>query len=348
MVEAVSTALSAKKGDTCVREVPRLLTKEEIRSLSKVDGGKVMLAFAVEILMVAAATWLSQATWFNPLTYLLAVIVIGTRIAGIGGLMHEAAHYRVFKNRILNDFVGEVMAFPTTASMAGYRNSHFAHHRELNSYKDPDWTRNLLLDDYEFPMPQYLFVRNLLLNFAGFRIKQQLGGFHKNPETRDIPVLTARLRLAAFAGILVASIAFGFWQLLLLYWVVPLLTAFLGVRYLRLAAEHYGVRREGVLSETRTVIAPLWELILLAPWGLNYHLEHHLYPGITCFNLGKAHRILMTSTSYAENAHITHGYFRGLFRDLATVKPGERNAAIMALGLDRKDEPLDAVLATDA
>jgi hypothetical protein len=56
----------------------------------------------------------------------------------------------------------------------------------------------------------------------------------------------------------------------------------------------------------------------------------------------------MTSTSYAENAHITYGYFRGLFRDLASVKPGERNAAIMALGLDRKDQPPDAALATDA
>jgi fatty acid desaturase len=342
MVEAQVTALTAKQGDTCVREVPRLLTKEEIRSLSEIDSGKVMLAFAAEILPVAAAVGLSEATWFNPLTYLLAVIVVGTRISGVGGLMHEAAHYRVFRNRTLNDFVGELMAFPTTASMAGYRNSHFAHHRELNSYKDPDWTRNLLLEDYEFPMPQYLFLRKVLLHVAGFRIRQQLGSFHNNPQTRDIPVLTARLRLAAFAGLLVASIALGFWKHLLLYWAVPLLTAFLAVRYLRMAAEHYGVRREDVLSETRTVIAPLWQLILLAPWGLNYHLEHHLYPGITCFNLGKAHRILMTRPPYAEAAHITYGYFGGLVGDLASAKPGERSAAIAALGLDRKTETRDA------
>jgi fatty acid desaturase len=338
MVEAQVTAFTAKQGDTCVREVPRLLTKEEIRSLSEIDSGKAMLAFAAEILLVAAAVGLSEATWFNPLTYLLAVIVVGTRISGVGGLMHEAAHYRVFRNRTLNDFVGELMAFPTTASMAGYRNSHFAHHRELNSYKDPDWTRNLLLEDYEFPMPQYLFLRKLLLHVAGLRIKQQLGSFHNNPQTRDIPVLTARLRLAAFAGLFVASIALGFWKHLLLYWAVPLLTAFLAVRYLRMAAEHYGVRREDVLSETRTVIAPLWQLILLAPWGLNYHLEHHLYPGITCFNLAKAHRILMTRPPYAETAQITYGYFRGLLGELASAKPGERSAATAALERDPKAE----------
>jgi fatty acid desaturase len=329
---------SDNKGDTCLREIPRLLTKEEIRSLSEINSGKVVLASAVEVLLIVAAVALSKATWFNPLTYLLALIVIGTRIPALGGLMHEAAHHRIFRNRTLNDFFGELLAFPTTASMAGYRNTHFAHHRELNSHKDPDWTRNLLLEDYAFPMPQYLFLRKLVLHATGIKARQALGSFHNNPQTRDIPVLTARLRLAAFAALLVGSIAFGFWQDLLLYWVVPLLTVFLGWRYLHMVAEHYGVRHEGVLSETRTVIAPFWQRFLFGPWGLNYHLEHHLYPGITCFNLAEAHRILMTRPAFAENAQITYGYFGGLFGELASAKPGERSAAIAALGLDPKPE----------
>src|SRR5215470_13432385 len=210
MVEAHVTARSAKQGDACRRDVPRLLTKEEIRSLSDFDSGKALLAFAVEVLLMAAAIGLSDGTWLNPLTYLLAVVVIGTRILGLGGLMHEEAHYRVFRNRVLNDVVGELMAFPTTASMAGYRNSHFSHHRELNNHKDPDWTRNLLLDDYEFPMPQYLFLRKVLLHVTGLKTRQLLGSFHNNPETRDIPVLTTRLRLVAFIGVFAAAIAFGF------------------------------------------------------------------------------------------------------------------------------------------
>ena len=52
----------------------------------------------------------------------------------------------------------------------------------------------------------------------------------------------------------------------------------------------HAVGHESVQSETRTVIAPAWQLFLIAPWGLNYHLEHHLFPGITCFNLAAAHR----------------------------------------------------------
>jgi fatty acid desaturase len=303
-------ARSAKLGDACVRDVPQLLTKDEIRRLSKIDSTKVMLVFAFEVALIAAAVTISE-TWFNPLTYVLAVVVVGTRINGLGALVHDAAHYRIFRNRTINDIVGEIVAFPTTASMAGYRNSHFSHHRELNSHKDPDWVRNLFLDDFEFPAPQVQF--------------------HGNKETRDIPVLTFRLRLAVILALIVSSIIFGFWTQLLLYWAVPLLTVFLTVRYLRGVAEHYAVGHDGVLSESRTVVAPIWQLFLIAPWGLNYHLEHHLFPGITCFNLATAHRILMIREPYRQQAQITHGYFSGLFRDVANVAPGERDPAKAAL-----------------
>ena len=100
-----------------------------------------------------------------------------------------------------------------------------------------------------------------------------------------------------------ASIAFGFWKLLLLYWAVPLLTVFLTIRYMRNVAEHYAVEHENVLNESRTVLAPAWERWLIAPWGLNYHLEHHLYPSVT------------------------HGYFSGLFRDCTVYPDPDRPTA---------------------
>jgi hypothetical protein len=52
--------------------------------------------------------------------------------------------------------------------------------------------------------------------------------------------------------------------------------------------------------------------------------------------------IVPTRPPCAETAHITFGYFGGLLRDLASAKPGERSAAIAALGLDRKAETRDA------
>jgi fatty acid desaturase len=315
-------ARSAKLGDTCVREIPRLLSKEEIRDLSQIDSVKFTAAALLECGLIAAAVWISE-TWWNPLIYILAVIVVGSRINGLGALMHDAAHYRGYANRELNDFVGELLALPTSSSMAGYRNTHFAHHRELNSENDPDWRRNLGLAEYEFPAPPRRMLMYIAQYLSGLKTGTAVFGFHKNKETRDIPAAVARARLCFFAGLLLASIAFGFWKLLLLYWIIPLLTVFLAIRYIRSVAEHYAVEHENVLNESRTVLAPLWQLWLIAPWGLNYHLEHHLFPGVPCFRLGELHRLLMTRDPYPKIAHVTHGYFSGLLQDCASTNPAE-------------------------
>lgn len=319
MTEAI-VARSAKLGDACVQEIPRLLSKDEIRKLSQIDSVKFTAAALFEFGLIAAATWTSE-TWWNPLIYALAVIVIGSRINGLGGLMHDAAHYRAYENRQLNDLIGEILALPTSASMAGYRNTHFAHHRELNSEKDPDWQRNVGLKEFEFPAPRASVLMYFAQYLAGLKIGAALFGFHKNKETRDVPAAVARARLVFFAGLLAASIALGFWKLVLLYWIVPLLTVFLAIRYLRNVAEHYAVEHENVLNESRTVLAPFWELWLIAPWGLNYHLEHHLFPSVPCFRLRELHELLMTRQPYPEIAHVTHGYFSGVLVDCASTRP---------------------------
>jgi fatty acid desaturase len=314
----VAVARSARLGDACVRDIPRLLSKAEIRDLSRIDSVKFSAAALLEFGLIAAAVLISE-TWWNPLTYALAVLVIGSRINGLGGLMHDAAHYRAYANRAVNDFVGEIVALPTSTSMAGYRNSHFTHHRELNGEKDPDWTRNVGLEEFEFPAPPRVVLKHIVQYLSGFKIKTALGGFHKNKETRDIPAAVNRARLFFFASLLMASIVFGFW-------IVPLVTVFLAIRYIRNVAEHYAVEHESVLNESRTVIAPFWELWLIAPWGLNYHLEHHLFPSVPCFRLAELHRLLMTRDPYPQVAHITHGYFSGLLRDCASLAdPGAAN-----------------------
>ncbi len=77
----------------------------------------------------------------------------------------------------------------------------------------------------------------------------------------------------------------------------------------------------------RSVLAPLWELWLIAPWGLNYHLEHHLYPSVPCFRLGELHALLMTREPFPQLAHVTHGYFSGLFRDVTVFADPDRSKA---------------------
>ncbi len=295
-----------------------LLSLEEKRRLGAKSNvvGLLLVLHAWGLILGSMAFF---AWWPNPFTFLLGVMVVGGRQLGLAILMHDAAHWRAYANRTVNDIVGEIIALPTSTSMAGYRNSHFAHHRELNSDNDPDWTRNIGLPEFEFPKPRPTVIGYILQYLSGLKIYSAVSGFHKNAETRDIPALINRARLIFFVALLIAAIAFGFWKQLLLYWVVPLLTVFLAIRYIRNVAEHYAVEHEHVLNESRTVLANPVELWLIAPWGLNYHLEHHLFPGIPCFRLAELHKILMTREPFPQIAHITHGYFTGLLRDCATA-----------------------------
>ena len=75
MTEVV--ARSAKLGDVCVRDIPRLLSKEEIRDLSQIDSVKFTAAVVLEFALIALSVVVAE-TWFNPLTYV---------VEGIRGLL---------------------------------------------------------------------------------------------------------------------------------------------------------------------------------------------------------------------------------------------------------------------
>ncbi len=60
-------------------------------------------------------------------------------------------------------------------------------------------------------------------------------------------------------------------------------------------------------SHARTTLAGLTERALIAPYWVNYHLEHHLFMGIPCWNLDRAHRVLL-SKGYADRMTVADSY----------------------------------------
>src|SRR5260221_1778646 len=74
-----------------------------VRQRSDLTG---MLCIVHAWLVIAAAMAL-YAIWPNPLTFVLAVIVIGSRQLGLAILMHDAAHGVLMKSRWLNEWAGQ-------------------------------------------------------------------------------------------------------------------------------------------------------------------------------------------------------------------------------------------------
>ena len=101
---------------------------------------------------------------------------------------------------------------------------------------------------------------------------------------------------------------------LILYAVPLLIWANLFDR-IRSMAEHGGVEMTHELNSTRTVIPSYLDRLIIAPVGVSYHLEHHLYPYVPGHNLPKLHAELMRNPEYRRLAHVTPSYF-GVFAEL--------------------------------
>ena len=96
-------------------------------------------------------------------------------------------------------------------------------------------------------------------------------------------------------GILFSSLAAtGVWWAYPLLWLVPLLTWTMVITRIRNIAEHAVVPdSDDSLRNTRTTKASLIERAFIAPYFVDYHLEHHPLFYVPRYNLPKLHAILM-------------------------------------------------------
>lgn len=288
-----------------------------IKSLSVLRPWRSGVALAFDWLVIAAAIAASRqlpGIWI----YLVSVAVIAGRMHALGVLMHEAAHYRIVKNRRLNDWVGDVfIAWPILSTVQSYRRNHLAHHQHTNTEADPDWSAKLGDGAFMFPL-------------QAWRLALQLGGYLIAINTvRELRQILPRLNRNNMASRLYRTVRCGFyltlfvvftvtgtWRLVLLYWLVPFFTLLFMFLYVRGVAEHFGgLNYEGETGGIRTVLPHLWERLFFAPHHINFHIEHHLYPSVPFYNLPKLHAALMKDGSYRSQAHVTRGYSTGLLRE---------------------------------
>jgi fatty acid desaturase len=109
--------------------------------------------------------------WPNPLTWLIAVMVVGARQLGLAILMHEAAHGGIHSNKAVNEWVGQwVCAVPVGADLASYRSYHLQHHKFTQQPEDPDLSLSA-----PFPITSESYRRKAIRDLTGQTfVKQRL------------------------------------------------------------------------------------------------------------------------------------------------------------------------------
>lgn len=277
---------------------------------------------------VIAGSMALVAVYPNPVTFVLAVMVIGSRQLGLAILMHDGAHGCFSLNERRNTVLGQwLCAYPIFADMRAYRRYHLAHHAHTQQESDPD-----LVLSAPFPITKASYRRKLWRDISGQTGYQQRKaqllfalGEPGWPLARRARHFWEKLgpQMLVNAGLFGIMSAAGVWWAYPLLWILPLITWNMVITRIRNIAEHAVVPDSAdPLRNTRTTRAGLLERAFVAPYFVNYHLEHHLLFYVPCYNLPKVHDILVRGP-YAGRMEIQPGYRKVM--QLATARPASED-----------------------
>jgi fatty acid desaturase len=273
---------------------------------------------------VIAAAMTVYAIWPNPLTFIAAVLVIGSRQLGLAILMHDAAHGVLTRTRWLNEWVSQwLCAYPVGADTISYRHYHLKHHRSTQQPDDPDLGLSA-----PFPITRASYRRKFIRDITGQTgFKQRRDQFRRAWGGSDLTlsqhvgVFWGKLGgvLTANAVLLAVLTALGKPHYWLLFWLLPNITWQMVITRIRNIAEHAVVPdNNDVFRNARTTYAGPLMRAFVAPYWVNYHVDHHLLFYVPCYNLTKLHAMLLAK-GFGPRMEIRRSYREILL--LATSKP---------------------------
>jgi fatty acid desaturase len=232
--------------------------------------------------------------------------------AQYGFIAHEAAHRQIFRNNKLNDWTGLILANLFAGLSYGFwLKKHNKHHQRPNQIgEDPDIAIRVLSFTTESKMSKkgverwfsdrqgYLFP--LLLLFTGFDLLlDSVAGLGRKDRSIGIRVLEFSLMLIRqFAPYVVLAIMFGpFWAMAMWFVMMMSFGFFMGAAF---APNHKGmplIEKDSSLDFFSRQV--LTSRNIKGSWlkdnlmgGLNYQVEHHLFPSMARPYLRKTHTIV--------------------------------------------------------
>lgn len=272
--------------------------------------GVALVGHAWAVIIAAAALFV---VWPNVLSFVLAVILIGSRQLGLLILMHDGAHGSLCHTPWLNRLLAQVFcAWPTFADTHVYRAYHLKHHTRTQRSDDPD----IILTGY-YPISRASLRRKLMRDLIGRTGFAQRSAQLRQALGRGDMGTVGRLRhywralgpqtVVNLAMLALACVAGHGWLYVTL-WLLPLLTWQQLVLRVRNIAEHAVVRApDDMFGNARTTLANGLERALVAPYWVNLHLEHHLLMWVPCYRLALLRRYLIEN-GHGEQIETERGY----------------------------------------
>jgi len=255
--------------------------------------------------------------------YLLPFLWIftGTSLAGLFMVAHDCGHHSFAKRHWVNDLIGHLLLTPLLYPFYNWRIQHNRHHNLTNKLGREGWRQlhdivNSTVDPYWHPVRSenyaslrphnrwiYEMVRGHFWWLATVENwwSQIVINVSKLPEQNRPKVRFSRAVVITFAAIALPTLILttGIWGLIK-FWLVPWLLYHFWFSTITLIhhTSQGTVWKSGSewnaaqaqLNGTVHCNYPRWVEFLLH--DINYHVPHHIAPGIPAYNLRMAHQSL--------------------------------------------------------
>ena len=245
--------------------------------------------------------------------FLLALFCHGTVTSFFSGIApHELGHGTVFRTKRLNKIFLHIFSLIGWFDTYDYNMSHTYHHRYT---LHPEGDREVLLP-IEPTLASTFMLQMFTVNLLTRRgrtfskgglidnvitsLRTALGlndpgaapgtdwvrALHEDqPEEYRKTVLWSRILILFHGSILVIAIATGLWVLPLIFTTAVFTANWLG--YFVGLPQHCGLMDEvnDFRKSVRSMrLNPLFSFLY---WRMEWHIEHHMYAGVPCYNLGR-------------------------------------------------------------
>ena len=289
-----------------------LLSREQLKVIREKRDWINVVSIAFNWLQIIGAMFLF---FYFPsvLTFLLCVVVIGSRQFALAVLAHDGAHNLLFSNEKINDYASQwFCAFPIFSDNRPYRPYHLTHHRFTETENDPDLSLSA-----PFPITKASFRRKVfrdLTGQTGFRrysiALKSIFSSEADEFLGKIKKISDKIGGFLITNLIIFSIIafFSHWLLYFVLWWIPAFTYYSLIVRIRNIAEHSVTPGENNLNNTRTTKASLLTRYLMVPHHVNFHLEHHLFTNCPWYNLPKVHGMLK-EVSFRDKMCIEDSYF---------------------------------------
>lgn len=247
-----------------------------------------MLVFAMIYLTAAAGMIWTASHWDTPWIYLAGIpiyLLAAASLHGISLFTHEAVHGTLARNPLLNGILGSLCAIPVLQNFSAYRVLHMRHHDHLGDEGDPDHYANYTRWSW------LVFCMNwarLLVGYPVYIIAIPILGFKQGSAKDRVGILAEILATGLLIGLIWISPIPAAW--IWHGWVIPMLFINTMVNIRGMSQHTLLEDAEDEIRGTRSILTvPLVRFFMC---NENYHLEHHLYPGVPWHHLPKVHEAL--------------------------------------------------------